>query len=256
MGKLLPWHEVKAFNGIVWKHKEAFLTENADKCSYVGSGEFGDQSDYAIPTRGNCRECGANGPLGKICINMCMYVPTKYMVRDKEDKEKYPFLKKWIGEDRYEYKRAKYQMMMTPDKEGIVDAEFFSLACAKVPETDVERNVMNFLSQKHKIRARVSSCLMKAFVPKNEELLKFKKVIFQLREDDVMWKKVVKLCEDKGYGHPTNLKKNAVHIPDWNTYGLPFDQDGKTTLQELVDSSKTVDKDDSRDPSDDLVRGS
>ena len=71
-------------------------------------------------------------------------------------------------------------------------------------------------------------------------------------------RKLSKLCEKKGYRHPTNLKKNAVHIPDWNTYGLPFDQDGKTTLQECVDSSETVtvDKDEFRDPSDDLVRGS
>ena len=81
---------------------------------------------------------------------------------------------------------------------------------------------------------------------------------FQLKEDDIMWKKVVELCEKKGYGHPTNLKKNAVHIPDWNTYGLPFDQDGKTTLQECVDSSETVNEnyEESRDPSDDLARGS
>ena len=79
---------------------------------------------------------------------------------------------------------------------------------------------------------------------------------FHLREDDTAWKKVVDLCEKKGYGHPTNLKKNAVHIPDWNTYGLPFDQDGKTTLQECVDSSETVDNNESRDPSDDLVRKS
>ena len=35
-GKLLPWHEVKACNGIVWKHDERFLTENANKCNYVG----------------------------------------------------------------------------------------------------------------------------------------------------------------------------------------------------------------------------
>ena len=80
--------------------------------------------------------------------------------------------------------------------------------------------------------------------------------IFQLKEDDIMWKKVVKLCEDKGYGRPTNLKKNAVHIPDWNTYGLPFDQDGKTTLQECVDSSETVNEIEARDPNDNLVRGS
>ena len=65
------------------------------------------------------------------------------------------------------------------------------------------------------------------------------------------------MCEDKGYGHPSNLNNDAVHIPDWDTYEVPFDQDGKTTLQECVDSSETVNEiDESRDPSDDLVRGS
>ena len=52
-GRLLPWHEVKACNGIVMKHDEMFLTENADKCSYVGPQWYRDTSDYAIPTRGN-----------------------------------------------------------------------------------------------------------------------------------------------------------------------------------------------------------
>ena len=80
---------------------------------------------------------------------------------------------------------------------------------------------------------------------------------FQLRKDDIIWKKIVKLCEDKGYGHPSNLNNNAVHIPDWDTYGLPFDQDGKNTLQECVRSSDSDSKDDeSREPSNDLVRGS
>ena len=99
-GKLLPWHEVKACNGIVWKHDEAFLTENAEKCSYAGLvpffGKDHDRKDitmsnYSIPTRGNCKECGANGPLGNLCINMCAFTKRENMVRDKE--EDYPFLR-------------------------------------------------------------------------------------------------------------------------------------------------------------------
>ena len=78
---------------------------------------------------------------------------------------------------------------------------------------------------------------------------------FQLKEDQIMWKKNVELCETKGYRYPTNLNKGAVHIPDWVTYGLPFDQDGKATLQECVDSSKTVNEDETREPSNILVRG-
>ena len=91
---------MKACNGIVWKHDEAFLTENAEKCSYAGLvpffGKDHDRKDitmsnYSIPTRGNCKECGANGPLGNLCINMCAFTKRENMVRDKE--EDFPFLK-------------------------------------------------------------------------------------------------------------------------------------------------------------------
>ena len=265
-GKLLPWHEVKACNGIVWKHDEAFLTENADKCEYVGPREYiecgnevlSSTSDYAIPTRGNCKECGANGPLLKECINMCAYIPRKDMIRDKEIIEEYPFLKKWMVDHKDEYKRSRYQMMLTPDYGGIVDAEFFSLACAKQPETDVEQHVMSFLKQKHKIRARVGCYNTRRIIPERyEDFVKNQRNGFRLKENDIMWKKVVKLCEDKGYGHPSNLNNDAVHIPDWDTYGLPFNQDGMTTSQECVGSSETVNQDnESREPSDDLERGS
>ena len=100
-GKLLPWHEAKACNGIVWRHDEAFLTENADKCDYAGfepingvKYKYPNTSNYSIPSRGNCRECGANGPLGKLCVNMCAYTMKKDMIRDKEIEEDYPFMKK------------------------------------------------------------------------------------------------------------------------------------------------------------------
>ena len=152
------------------------------------------------------------------------------------------------------YKRAKYQMMLTPDKAGIVDAEFFSLACVKEPETDVEKHVMSLSGRKFKIRAKVHCCLPRKHIPvRYEDFVKEK--AFRLEESDIMWKKVVRLSEEIGYGHPSNLNRGAVHIPDWNTYGLPFDQDGKTTFQECVDSSESVNNyDESRDPSDDLVK--
>ena len=40
-GNLLPWHEIKAQNGIVWKFEERFLTENADKTNHVGPVRYG-----------------------------------------------------------------------------------------------------------------------------------------------------------------------------------------------------------------------
>ena len=85
-GRLLPWHEVKACNGIVWRHRETYLTENEDKCAYVGPPrkkckyDYGPgKSDYAIPTRGNCPVCGGNGPLAQICVNQCNYIPKENM---------------------------------------------------------------------------------------------------------------------------------------------------------------------------------
>ena len=87
-GKLLPWHEVKACNGIVWKHDEAFLTENAEKFDYVGPREYmkigtkdvASRSYYVIPTRGNCKECGANGPSTpqRMHQHVCIYSKEKY----------------------------------------------------------------------------------------------------------------------------------------------------------------------------------
>ena len=53
---------------IMWKHEEAYLSENADKTTHVGPVDPRKRYyvDYAIPTRGNCKECGGNGTLGNI----------------------------------------------------------------------------------------------------------------------------------------------------------------------------------------------
>ena len=183
--RLLPWHDIKAYNGIVWKHKETYLTEKAGKCSYVGPQDQPDRSNYAIPTRGNCKECGANGPLSQMCVNECAYTPKNLMVRDKEIEEDYPFMMKWMY-DRCDYGYGFYQLMITPDKKGIVDAEFFLEACAKGPETDVERHVMSFMEQKYKIRAKVDCGLMRSsYIPRQyEKLMEDTTCTFQLKEDD------------------------------------------------------------------------
>ena len=149
-------------------------------------------------------------------------------------------------------------MMRTPDNKGVVDAEFYSEACFKKPQSDLEHYIMSFANKEYKARARVSPRKSRIYYMPTTYPEFMRSIIysFHLREDDTAWKKVVRLCEETGYGHPNKLKKNAVHIPDWNTYGLPFDQDGKTTLQECVDSSETGNEVETRDPSDDLVRGS
>ena len=127
------------------------------------------------------------------------------------------------------------------------------------PETDLEKYIMSVFGHGYKVRTRVSPRLKryKTMPLDYDYFLGEEFFTFQLKTDDIIWKKVVKLCEGKGYGHPTNLKEDEVHIPDWETYGLPFDQYGKNTLQECVRSSDSDSKDDeSREPSNDLVRGS
>lgn len=176
--------------------------------------------------------------------------------RKKEKKDPYPYISKWMKNNGLcEHGHSTYKLRRTSDGKGFVDAEFFSAACHEEIKTDLEKHIMSFIGkEKYKVHARVSPPKKKHhyMAPEFERFLWENQLIFQLEEDDVLWKKVVKLCEDKGYGHPINLNKGAVHIPDWDTYGLPFDQDGKNTLQECVGGNQ----DETREPSDDLVRGS
>ena len=67
-GRLLPCHEVKAQNGIVWLKNEALMIENTTKCGF--SKKTGRQG-WAVPTRGNCMVCGGSGPVGRNCQNGC-----------------------------------------------------------------------------------------------------------------------------------------------------------------------------------------
>ena len=57
---------------------------------------------------------------------------------------------------RRDYGEATYEYMLTPDKKGIVDAEFFSKSCFMYPETDLEKHIISFISDTYKDRARVS----------------------------------------------------------------------------------------------------
>ena len=64
--------------------------------------------------------------------------------------------------------------------------------------------------------------------------------VCSLKADDENWKKVVKLCGKKGYGHPTKLKAGAMHFPDWSTYKLEVDEHGQPTLQECVGRKRKI----------------
>ena len=238
-GNLLPWHEVKAINGIVWKYDEAYLTQNKDICSYVrgGSSMWGSsRTEYAIPTRGNCIKCGANGALGKRCHNMCTEIGIQYASEDS----RFEHILKW-SRKQHQVEGGKvsdsgciFKLMKTPDNKGIIDAEFYSEACFVNSESEIDRLILSYVG--YEARGRVSPRLQRSYcMPyRLKHFLNRDEHVVSLKADDKNWKKVVELCEKKGYGHPTKLKAGAIHFPDWSTYKLDVDEYGNPTLQECV----------------------
>ena len=220
-GRLLPWHEVKACNGIVWRHRETYLTENEDKCAYVGPPrkkckyDYGPgKSDYAIHTRGNCLVCGGNGPLARRCINKCNYIPKEKMKNRKKKYEgQHSLIFEWVDNGEASKGKSIYRMMRTPDNKGVVDAEFYSEACFKEPKSDLEHYIMSFANKEYKARARVSPRKSRIYYMPTTYPEFMRSIIysFHLREDDTAWKKVVKLCEEKDTDiRPTSRKMQFI----------------------------------------------
>ena len=136
-GRLLPCHEVKAQNGIVWLKNEALMIENTTKCGY--SKEF-DRQGWAIPTRGNCMVCGGSGPVGRNCQNGCR-IATNEETRKKD--RFWSFLREptdeWTKDDGWSY----YQLIKMPNDGGIIDAELF--AEANYDDLDITTTIMSYL---------------------------------------------------------------------------------------------------------------
>ena len=238
-GHLLPWHEVKAINGIVWKHEEAYLTQNKDICSYVRKNSQPGRnywSNYAIPTRGNCERCGANGPLGRRCHNKCTEIGLQYNSEDSFNEHILKWSRKQNNDEGEEVsvRGCTFELMLTPDNKGIIDAEFYSEACFVDSNDEVNRLIFRYFG--YEARGRVSPRLQRfEYLPwRYGQFLSDECYVRSLKEDDESWKKVVKLCKKKGYGHPTKLKAGAMHFPDWSTYKLDVDEYGQPTLQECV----------------------
>ena len=238
-GNLLPWHEVKAINGIVWKYDEAYLTQNKDICSYVrgGSSMWGSsRTDYAIPTRGNCLKCGANGALGQRCHNMCTEIGIEYTSDDSRSEHFLKWSRKQCEDEGEKVSRTGciFQLMKTPDNKGIIDAKFYSEACFVNSKSKIDRLILSYVG--YEARGRVSPRLQRSYcMPyRLKHFLEREEHVCSLKTDDENWKKVFKLCGKKGYGHPTKLKAGAMHFPDWSTYKLEVDEHGQPTLQECV----------------------
>ena len=244
-GNLLPWHEVKAINGIIWKYEEAYLTQNRELCTYArkpmrnwGGGWY----TYAIPTRGNCERCGANGPLGRRCHNGCTHIGLRYNNKDsfKDHILKWSKKQHFDEGEKVRSRRCIFKMMKTPGNKGVIDAEFYSEACFVNSSDEINRMILGYVG--YQARGRVSPRLKRFYnnTPKLEQFLMRKENVVDLKEDDEEWKKVVELCEKKGYGHPTKLKAGAIHFPDWSTYKLDVDEYGKPTLQECVGRKRKI----------------
>ena len=139
-GQLLPWHEVKASNGILMYRSELKSEKNRNLQTYYYSG-------WAEPTRGNCPICGASGPLGRFCANGCKD-PWESREKIEDAWEAGDFDKiSYCGEDfggtqwynlpqeedplgiskwACESNRSRYWIIMTPDQRAIIDAELWA----------------------------------------------------------------------------------------------------------------------------------
>ena len=130
--------EVKAENGFIWCRCDANREENFLKCSY----------SVPVPTRGNCVMCGRSGALGLECSNRCVYdkmtrrvIRSQARARDQHDNYRDdPDL------DIRRNARSKYRIMMTPEKENMIDAEFFAELMYKGVDDD-QRN-WNYFDRK------------------------------------------------------------------------------------------------------------
>ena len=216
-GRLLPCHEVKAKNGIVWFRDEARLIENTVKCGYASKP---DGQGWAMPTRGNCMVCGGSGPVRETCQNGCR------RATNEETKKKdrfWSFLRepsdKWTTDNGW----SCYEFIKMPNDGGIIDAEFF--AEANYDDSDIAATIMSYMRIKPRASGRVSPRLtMNVIYPDWLEDF-WAESTRRLEEDHPSWKRVVKLCEEKGYGHPYKLNKGVKHVPYWDED--PFNEVGK-----------------------------
>ena len=118
--------EVKAENGFVWRRQDLNSEDNKLKCSY----------SRPVPTRGNCVMCGRSGALGWECSNRCRY--DKMTARVIKDQAKDQVTQYQDNPDLEIQKnaRSKYRIMMTPEQENIIDAEFFAELMYKGVDND------------------------------------------------------------------------------------------------------------------------
>ena len=137
--------EVKAANGFVWCRQDAENANNMEKCSYVSP----------VPTRGNCVMCGRSGALGSECSNRCRYNKMTSCVIRRNARNRHDDYRDDPDLDIRRNARSRYRIMLTPEKENMIDAEFFAEMMYKGVDDDQKnwkffnRASSSFKARKH-----------------------------------------------------------------------------------------------------------
>ena len=221
-GLLLPWHEVKAKNGILLYPEELKKEENRNLQTYYYSGR-------AEPTRGNCPICGASGPLGEMCQNRCkdpwesresMQILTEYKTWYNLHPSQDPLgISKWACGSFYSH----YWAIMTPDKRAIIDPELWAEIFYDMPP--YKTIIMEYLGEdaptrRGKVKSRQpkrhdENWSFDGMREYNSGTIIVDKYV--LTEEDTKWQHFVWFCEENmKWGHPYNLKKDAKYKAHWN----------------------------------------
>ena len=136
--------EIKAANGFVWRRQDLNSEDNMMKCSY----------SRPVPTRGNCVMCGRSGALGWECSNRCRYDKMTSCVIRRNARNRHDDYRDDPDLDIRRNARSRYRIMLTPEKENIIDAEFFAEMMYKGVDDDQKnwkfyRASSSFKARKH-----------------------------------------------------------------------------------------------------------
>ena len=121
--------EVKAKNGFIWCRSDTERAKNIEKCSYV----------RPVPTRGNCVMCGRSGALGRECSNRCRYDQMTRTVIRRNARNRHVNFRDDPDLNIRRHQASRYRMMLTPERENIIDAVFFAEMMYKGVDDD-QRN--------------------------------------------------------------------------------------------------------------------
>ena len=114
--------------------------------------------------RGNCVMCGRSGPLGHFCSNICRYNNMSVTVIRRNAEQRQVYYQKDPDLQIKRGHRCRYRIMLTPEKENMIDAAMFAELMYKGVDSD-QRNYKSFMEKTPKFQAmrhdRILSCLQR-----------------------------------------------------------------------------------------------